>query len=113
MFGAYGEANAGIHDYIDDIARMKATKVAQDEGDNPANMRSKIVSQLRRAVGVFVARANANVGINRLQYIGPGGARATERREEKLRQLRAEEAERRANYEAAFRLVHPVRVGWA
>ena len=113
VFGAYGEANAGIHDYIDDMAKTKAAKVAQDEDDNPMNMRSKVVSQLRRATGIFVARANANVGINRLQYIGPGGARATERREEKLRQRRAEEAERRANYEAAFRLVHPARVGWA
>ena len=76
-------------------------------------MEGQVKSQLRRAVGVHVARANADVGINRLKYIGPGGAMALARRNERLQQRRAEEEERRAQYEAAFALVHPKRLGWA
>ena len=55
------------------------------------SVKGQIKSQLRRTVGVHVARANADVGINRLKYIGTGGAMALARRNGRLAQRRAEE----------------------
>ena len=113
VLGAYGEANEGIHTYIEDLANLKTRKAALEHDRNPLGMKGQIKSQLRRAVGVHVARANADVGINRLKYIGTGGAMALARRNERLAQRRAEEEERRAHHEASFALVHPKRTGWA
>ena len=63
---------------MEDLANLKTRKAALEHDRNPLGMKGQIKSQLRRAVGVHVARANADVGINRLKYIGTGGAMAVD-----------------------------------
>jgi len=76
---------------IEELWPYQTRKAALEHDRNPLGMKGQIKSQLRRAVGVHVARAKAGVGINRLKCIGTGGAMALARRNGRLAQRRAEE----------------------
>jgi hypothetical protein len=71
VFGAYGEASADVHDLIRIAAEALARQRWRLAGARtPSEMRSFLVSQARRRVGLATVQAMARHRLARVPYIG-------------------------------------------
>ena len=95
VFGGFGEGSAGAHELVQRIAKARVEKEAFQLGRGgrrllPAGALAVAVGQVRRRLFTTATRAQARLLLDRLPYVGPGGAAASERRRASKLQREAE-----------------------
>ena len=71
VFGAYGEASADVHDLLSIAADTQAEHLWREAGArSAAEMRSLLISRVRRRLGMAVVQAMARHRLARVPYVG-------------------------------------------
>ena len=69
VFGAFGEASEAVHEFVQVVAKGRATGVPGREG-GPKGEVAKLVGQVRRQLGVAAVKVQAKLLLERLQLVG-------------------------------------------
>ena len=86
VFGAWGEASAGVHALVEELAERRAGSMAggshgrRSKVKCPLGAKGVAVGQLRRALSVVAVRAQARLLLDRVCWVGKGAAQAAKRR---------------------------------
>ena len=69
VFGAFGEASEAVHEFVQVVAKGRATGVPGREGGSKGEV-AKLVGQVRRQLGVAAVKVQAKLLLERLQLVG-------------------------------------------
>ena len=81
VFGAFGEVNSRFNDLVDALAAHGSTNHWRTMlADNATDAKAPLIDRIRCSLGMAIHRANSDLILNRVNYVGPHAAGAATRR---------------------------------
>ena len=113
VFGAWGEANEGVHQLVQCLAESRIASLGLQRGRPCSEEELGLcVGQIRRRLSMVAIKAQVNCLLSKLHQIGPGSKQLAQKRVWALKEDQRMSSERRAQWMRRVEGIFTIRKGF-
>ena len=113
VFGAWGEANEGVHQLVQSLAESRIASLGLQRGRPCSEEELGVcIGQIRRRLSMVAIKAQVNCLLSKLHQVGPGSKQLAQKRVWALKEDQRMSSERRAQWMRRVEGIFTIRKGF-